>query len=125
MKKRPNVTQKLILKYKDRILMFRRKNGAYDFPGGRLEFLESPLSALKRELKEELNFDLKSEPRPFYVWNYVSKDKKRHSIMLYYRHRLKKKENFASPEGMKILWLRKREMNKIILDKSFVDRIYE
>ena len=37
MNKRPNVSIKILLRHKDKVLMLRHKNGAHDFPGGRME----------------------------------------------------------------------------------------
>ena len=74
MKKRPNVTVKLILRYKDKFLMVKHKDGTFGFPGGHVESEESLLGALKREVKEELGYDFKKEPILFDVWNYVPKE---------------------------------------------------
>ena len=62
MKKYPNVALKIIFKYKDKILMLKHKNGVFSIPGGRMEWKESIFGALNRELKEELNYSLKTEP---------------------------------------------------------------
>lgn len=59
----PNITQKIILHYKDKILITRLKNGEYDFPGGRLEWQEGLFEGLQRELKEEFGIKLEHEPR--------------------------------------------------------------
>ena len=61
MKKYPNVTLKIIFRYRGKVLMFRHPSGAFDFPGGRMEWGESIFGTLKRELKEELNYNLKIE----------------------------------------------------------------
>lgn len=59
MKKRPNVTVKIMLRYKDKVLIVEHKDGNFGFPGGHVEWNESLIGALKRELKEELNYNLK------------------------------------------------------------------
>ncbi len=124
MKKYPNVTIKIILRCGDKVLILRHKNGTYDFPGGRLEFYETLLGALRRELKEELNFILTREPRLFHVWNYISKNKRRHSVMIYYIYFIKKMTKFTSPEKINILWLSEKQMRKIIHDHEFVKKLY-
>ena len=126
MKKYPNVTLKIIFRYKDKILMLRHQNGAFDFPGGRLEWKESIFEALKRELKEELNYDLKEEPKLFQVWNYISKNGRRHSVMINFIHLLNKKPKLSSPEKLKILWLTKKDLisKNIIKDERFLERIF-
>lgn len=124
MVKQPNVTLKIILRSKKKILIMRHKDGNYDFPGGRMEWGEELFSTLKRETKEELNFVLIDEPRLFHVWNYKSKDGKRQSIMIYFFQELAKPIKFVSPENIDIFWLAKNEMGKIIHHRDFIKRIY-
>jgi ADP-ribose pyrophosphatase YjhB (NUDIX family) len=126
MKKYPNVSVKIIFKYKNKILMLRLKNGKFDFPGGRMRWGESILGTLKRELKEELGYRLKKEPELFSVWNYISKDKKRHTVIIDYILKLDKKPRFSSLEKNKICWLTKKELisKNIIKDKKFVEKIF-
>ena len=125
-RKRPDVTVKLILKYKDRILILKDKRGTITIPGGRMEWGESILGALRRELKEELNYFLEEEPELFDIWNYISKDGERHSVMIYFIKELDKKLEFSSPEKLETLWLTKKEIvaMNIIKDRDFLDRIF-
>jgi len=127
MKKYPNVSIKIIFKYRNQILMLRHKNGAFDFPGGRMKWGESLFETLNRELKEELNYSLKEEPKLFHVWNYISKDKKRHTVVIDYILKLDKKPRLFSPEKSQILWLTKKELESmnIIKDKKFIDKIFK
>lgn len=126
MKKYPNVAVKVIFRYKDEILLLKHPNGAFGFPGGRVEWRESPLEALNRELKEELNFSLEKEPRLFDIWNYVSKDKRHHTVFINFIHKLKNKPKLSSLEGDQILWLTKKEINSknIIKERKFLDKIF-
>ena len=126
MEKYPKVAVVVILRYKDRILMLKHKNGALKFPGGKIEWGESILGALKRELKEELNYSLEKEPELFSVFNYISKDKKEHTVFIDYFYPLAKKPKLTSPEKLKIFWLTKRELiaKNIIKDKKFLDKIF-
>ena len=127
MNKRPNVSIKILLRHKDKVLILRHKNGSYDFPGGRMEWKESILGTLRRELIEELNYSLKGEPSLFSVWNFISKDKKRHTVLIHYIHFLDKKPKLVSQENAEILWLTKKEMELlgIIKDKKFRDKIFK
>ena len=126
MKKYPNVTVKVIFRYKNEILLLRHKNGVFSFPGGRMKWGELISGALNRELKEELNYSLKIEPELFDVWNYISKNKRRHSVMVYFIQKLSKKPRFFSPEKLKILWFTKKDIisKNIIKDKKFLDKIF-
>lgn len=124
MKKYPNVTIKIILRCCNKILILRHKNGIYDFPGGRLEFYETLLGALQRELKEEIGFVLSEEPQLFHVWNYISKNKRRHSVMIYYIYSIGKIPKLVSQEKLQTLWLSEKQMGKIIHDREFVKKLY-
>ena len=126
MKKYPNVTVKIIFRYKDKVLMFKRPNGTFDFPGGRMKWEESIFGALNRELKEELNYNLEKEPKLLDVWNYISKNRRRHSVFIYFIHKLDKKLKLSSPEKLEVFWFTKKDMfsRNIIKDKNFLDKIF-
>lgn len=57
-----NVVAALIVR-DGKVLIAQRKggafNGGWEFPGGKIEPNETPQQALKREIKEELNLDIK------------------------------------------------------------------
>jgi len=127
MKKYPIVAVAIILRHKDKMLILRHKNGAMKFPGGKMEWGESILGALYRELKEELNYSLKKEPKLFSVFNYISKDKKRHTVFIDYIYPLNKKPKLSSPEKLEILWLTEKELisKNIIKDEKFLDKIFK
>ncbi|MBU4512703.1 NUDIX hydrolase [Patescibacteria group bacterium] len=126
MKQYPNIAVKIIIKWKNRILIRRHKTGVFDFPGGRMKFGETVLGALKRELKEELSYGLVKEPRFLDVYNYISKDKKRHSVFLNYILGLREKPRVIGKEGAKNFWLTKQEFisKRIIKEKEFLDKIF-
>ncbi|MEA3378349.1 MAG: NUDIX hydrolase [Nanoarchaeota archaeon] len=50
------VTTKGIFYYNNKILFVKDHKGKWELPGGRIEFNETPESALKRECEEELGF---------------------------------------------------------------------
>ena len=131
MKKRPNVTVKIMLRYEDKVLMVKHKDGSFGFPGGHVERNESLIGALKRELKEELKYNLKKEPKLFEVWNYIPEENpggttKDHTIFLNYILKLNKKPVLSSPENLGIFWLKRKEIESLntIKDKKFLDKIF-
>ncbi len=124
MKTYPSVTQKIILRYRDQILILRHKNGSYDFPGGQLEWGEAMMDSLRREIMEELGLRLDIKPDLFHVWNYISKNGKRHSVMIYYFYKLEDQNEPKSPEKIQILWLDEKEMKQIVKDHDFVKRMF-
>lgn len=124
MKKYPNVTQKVLFKHKDTVLIMRHPDGIFDFPGGRMEWHEGLLESLNRELKEELDFSVEKMPELFHVWNYISKDKERHSVMIYYICKLDSLPELVSPEKLDVLWIKEERMSEVVSDKNFVKDIY-
>lgn len=124
--KQPNVTLKIILKYKNQIAIFKNPDGNFEFPGGRMEWKETIRESLDRELKEELSYSLEREPKLFDVWNYISKNGKRHSVMIYFIYFLRKKPRFSSPIGLGIFWLTKKDFikMKIIRNKEFLNKMF-
>ena len=124
MKKYPNVTLKILIRHRNKVLILRHKNGIYDFPGGQLEFREPLEDCIKRELVEELDYKLTTKPHLIHIWNYISKNKQRHSVMVYYICVINKKPRLVSPEKLEVLWLDEKEIKKIIGDHDFVRQIY-
>lgn len=92
-----------------------------------MKFGETILGALKRELKEELGHSLVKEPRFLDVYNYISKNKKRHSVFLNYTLKLEEKPELIDKERAKNLWLTKQEFisKKIIKEREFLDKIFK
>lgn len=125
-KKYPVTSVKIILKYKNQILILKHPGGTFDFPGGTVEMKETLIDALKRELIEELHYRLENEPKLFDVWSYISKSGEKHIIIIYYALTIRKKPALNSPENLEILWLTKREMKRfnIIKDKKFLNRLF-
>jgi len=126
MEKYPSVTVKMLFKYADQILILKDRAGGVTFPGGKMKWQESILGALRRELKEELDYSLVGEPKLFDVWNYISQDGQKHLVMIYYIQQLDEKPKLISLEGSEMLWLTKEDFIKmnIIKDKKFVDRMF-
>jgi len=127
MKKYPNVAVKLILRVKDKILILKQPNGKFSLPGGRLEWKESPMTALRRELKEEIGYDLTVNPSLSNIYNYISSNGNRHTIIIDYYLKLPKKPAIRPREKLKPLWLTKKQciLRNIIKDKGFLDKIYK
>ena len=120
----PSVSIKIIFKCGDRIMMFRHKDGTNDFPGGTMEWGESIMETLRRELREELNYDLKKEPELVDVYNHVSKDGMKHKVLIQYILKLGRMPKFESLEGVEYFWLDKDEAKRIFNKKSFLDKIF-
>ncbi|MCP6726993.1 MAG: NUDIX hydrolase [Patescibacteria group bacterium] len=125
--KHPNVSVKAVLKWKNKILILQHGNGSIDFPGGRMEFKETLLGTLRRELEEELNYTLSEEPELFDVWNYISKNKRRHSVLIFYIvELLEQPKNMSLERGVTALWLTKDQFlqKNIIQNRDFLEKLF-
>ena len=72
----------------ERVLIQRvAENPFYCLPGGRVELGESSLEAVKRELEEELGFDVKVEKPLFFLENFFTRSsgKEVHEIGIFFR----------------------------------------
>lgn len=74
------VVAAIIFNPENQFLMARKKEGKplagyYEFPGGKVDAGEDDLSALKREIREELNVELKDVQFSFeYTYRYTDKE---------------------------------------------------
>jgi 8-oxo-dGTP pyrophosphatase MutT (NUDIX family) len=127
MQKRPDVSLKLVLRAEGRVLMLHRTAGTWEFPGGRLEWGESPEEAINRELIEELGYKVPATPKFIHVYNYISNDKTRHSILLHYFLAIEYiPELHATPEEPEpeVVWLTKADLSRIIPNPEFIEQIF-
>ncbi len=84
----------IVVNSKGKILLLREDEG-WDFPGGGLEYPESPSGCLSREIKEELGVDVESiDNQPLYIHSseYLRKGEISHQITLFYKSKLARDE---------------------------------
>lgn len=108
----PRVSVKIVFRNRKSVLYHKTKDGIRDIPGGHIEFGETILEALKRELKEEFGFNLTKEPKLLYVWTYFSRDKSAHRVYIVYILDIPKKLKFKHKErdDLEFVWLKKNEI---------------
>lgn len=109
------VSVKMVFYYKDEALYYITDKGVRDLPGGHIEFGETILQALSRELEEELGFKLTEMPRLIHAWEYFSKNKSTHAVYIGFTLELSEKLDFRSLEfgnKIKFVWLPKGEIKK-------------
>jgi len=124
-KKYPKISVKIIFKWEEKILMFRYPSGVNDLPGGTMEWGESTMETLRRELREELDYELQGEPELFEVYNDIEEEKDRHRVQLQYIQRLNAEPRFTSLEGVEYHWLDKEEAKRVFGEGEFLERIFE
>ncbi len=78
------INVKLILRCRGHFAMITYPGGVKDFPGGHIEFGESPIETLRREMKEEMGYDLRETPRLVDVFSFVGRKPKIHRITIGY-----------------------------------------
>jgi len=105
---------KIILRHRNKILLIKTFDGIIDIPGGKIEFGESNMVALKRELIEELELriNLKSV-KLWHSWNYVTKNRDRHSVYIVYFLKLNKIPKIVKREVADVMWLTLPEIKKL------------
>lgn len=144
MEKRFFIAVKALICYEDKILLIRRSEetrgdfNKWEFPGGRLEFGESPEQALKREVKEEVGIGIQ-DLELINAWDFL-KDKDIQIVGLTYICRAFDCDVILSKEHTNFKWvlrdqihqydlvsgmkeqLEKLDWDYIDLFKSFVNR---
>ncbi|OHA44714.1 MAG: hypothetical protein A3G04_03960 [Candidatus Taylorbacteria bacterium RIFCSPLOWO2_12_FULL_44_9] len=111
----PKVSVKIVFRCGGHFLYYITKSGIRDIPGGHVNFGETILEALKRELKEELGYKLTKAPKFLDTWSYIRKDKNAHRIYFVFTLKLPTKNNFKSLEfgdDLEFIWLHKNQIKE-------------
>lgn len=127
MKNGPEVSVKLVLRVGGRVLMLRRPDGTYNFPGGHVERNEPVLDALRRELREELGYDLRGTPEFFDLYEYIAPDGSQHIIILHYALVLESRPTFTLGDDEKdseVTWLTPHELAAISPSPDFIRQAF-
>lgn len=117
----PRASVKIIFRCNNHILYYKTNKGINDIPGGHIEFGEGILEALRRELMEEIGFELLSDPILFYAWSYISQDKNAHRVYFVYLFDLLEMVNFKSleePDNIEFIWATRDDINKADIMKE-------
>jgi len=114
-KQYPKLSVKAIFRFGDKVLYYKTVKGVRDVPGGHIEFGESVLDALKRELNEEIGFNLNFEPKLIYNWSYIKKEKSIHRVYFVYLIDLSRQLEFKSkeyPDEIEFIWIDKDKIKE-------------
>ncbi len=96
------------------LLCHASQGGHYFLPGGHVEIFEDAPTALKRELKEELNATVKNLHFIGLVENIYRNDKeRRHEINIIFRVKLKKNKSLSKENHITFRWVEISRLLKI------------
>jgi len=119
-KKIQRVTAKAVIKKDDQILLVKEPDNRWEFPGGKVEFGETPEETLKRELQEELGLtqDLKIGPI-LNAWSWVFKfEVHLQFFMLAYSCQTSQTDFTLSQEHTQYGWFTKEDALKLNLTEG-------
>lgn len=109
----PRVTVKALFRCKDKVLYQVTDGKIRDIPGGHIEFGETTMEALERELREELDYSLAQNPKLLDVWTYLSSDGKSHRVNIVYLIDISEEVQFKHVEDgerTEFVWLDKSDI---------------
>jgi 8-oxo-dGTP diphosphatase len=100
----------IVASFQDKILLMRRKDSWWEFPGGSIEWGESPEQAAAREFKEETQL-IVSDLKFLGVTSatYQKGDDEKHSVYIVYTGVANSDKHILSSEHMEARWLLPRE----------------
>ena len=101
----------------------RGDSGFWEFPGGRLEFGESPETALHREVQEEVGLEVKIV-RPLTVWSFL-KDEETQVVGLTFLCKTGVDAVKFSEEHGEYIWTAYNDLGKYNLVAGMLDGLQE
>lgn len=107
------IARGLILR-KGRLLVCWSKHGKFSYlPGGHVEYGESALHTLRRELKEETGATVTSaDPLGFFDFRFREGKRLRHEVNLLFRATVREQKLRSKERAIAFRWLTKKELRK-------------
>ena len=118
----------IIYNDKNQVLLAKRSEGKkldaglWETIGGTIEFGESPLQCIKREIKEELGCKLKNI-QLLDVYSYVNTKLKTQLISVQYIAQIERFPKFNKKEISELKWFSKRDATKLKFSVNCKERV--
>ncbi len=126
MNRRLGVAAKAIIRKNEKILLLQRSPesgfdpGLWELPGGKIDYGENLVEALKREVKEEVGLDIKVG-RPFKTWHFY-KDHFWITGITFLCGYIEGRVNLSS-EHAAYVWIEPKEYKNYLLSTSMEEQI--
>ncbi len=120
----------LIFNNEGRLLIVKsdKWNGQYCIPGGHIEFGETIIEAVKREVKEETNLDIDNIRFHMIEECIFSKnfhDPEKHFVFLDYSCKAKNTDVILNEEAQEFIWVSLDDLDKFNIEKLTLKSIRE
>ncbi len=101
----------VVVKNRDRILLLKRKDGLWEFPGGSVDWGEQPEGAARRETREETGIKITGNLELLGITSatYEKDGHEKHSVYIVYSADSETNEVSLSKEHYEYRWLTKME----------------
>ena len=121
-------TASVLLTRGNKVLLARRsikpKLNYWDVPGGFLEEGEDPISGLRREIREELNLEIKNiKLLGIYIDEYWTAGLKEKTLNIYYLAQIKSGKIRCADDVAEVKWFEKNKTPKKMAFKSNLEAI--
>ncbi len=96
----------IVPKFNNKVLVLKRKNGIWEFPGGGIEWGETPEQSAEREFKEETSLVPKNlQFLTITSATYKKEEKDKHSIYIVYSAECEHEKVILCKEHIEYRWL--------------------